>query len=208
MKKPQDRFARRMVLGAAVSFAAFAIVLQEPVRADKNGPTVPAAIRVEPGNRVFLSAHAIGTQNYMCLPSGATVAWTPIGPQATLFRDNDRQITTHFLSVNPLETATARPTWQHSRDTSAVWALPIASSTDPAFVAPGAIPWLLLRMVGTAEGPGGGDTLTKTTFIQRINTLGGTAPATGCSLVGDIGKREFVYYEADYVFYREKDDDN
>lgn len=63
-------------------------------------------------------------------------------------------------------------------------------------------------MVGTAEGPGRGDTLTKTTFIQRINTLAGIAPATGCSLVGDIGKREFVYYEADYVFYREKDDDD
>lgn len=82
MTNLQNRIARRMVLGAAVSagVAAFGIVLQEPVRADRSRPSVPAAIQVEAGNTVFLIAHAVGTQNYMCLPMGGTVAWTPVGP--------------------------------------------------------------------------------------------------------------------------------
>src|SRR5882672_9671770 len=108
---------------------------------------VPDNLQVPAGNHAFLEGHAVGTQNYMCLPSGSLVAWTAIGPQATLFRDNDRQIITHFLSTNPAENL-ARATWQHSRDTSRVWAQSIASSSDPAFVAAGAIPWLLLQVVG------------------------------------------------------------
>ena len=48
----------------------------------------------------------------------------------------------------------------------------------------------------------GSDTLTDTTFIQRINTRGGVAPATGCSGPADIGNKAFVPYQADYVFYR------
>ena len=53
------------------------------------------------------------------------------------------------------------------------------SSTDPAFVEPGAIPWLLVTKVGVQNGPTGGDWLSATTFIQRVNTHGGLAPATG-----------------------------
>jgi len=78
------------------------------------------------------------------------------GPQATLFNEHGQQVITHFLSPNPDEAGTARATWQHSRDTSAVWARAIASSSDPAFVAPGAIPWLLLELVeATRDRPAG-----------------------------------------------------
>src|SRR5438132_5716283 len=41
------------------------------------------------------------------------------------------------------------------------------SSSDPNFVAPGAVAWLKLTVAGAEEGPTGGDTLTRTTFIQR-----------------------------------------
>ena len=37
-------------------------------------------------------------------------------------------------------------------------------------------------------------------YIQRLNTKGGVAPATTCDAMGK-GKREVVAYEADYVFY-------
>jgi Protein of unknown function (DUF3455) len=77
----------------------------------------------------------------------------------------------------------------------------VAPSTDPAFVDPHAIPWLLLRKVGDQDGPTGGRTLSVTTFIQRVNTVGGVAPATGCSRRKDIGKKAFVPYDADYFFY-------
>ena len=45
------------------------------------------------------------------------------------------------------------------------------------FVAPNAIPWLLLPMAGVQDGPTGGDTLTRTSFIQRVHTAGGVAPS-------------------------------
>ena len=76
------------------------------------------------------------------------------------------------------------------------------SSSDPAFVAPGAIPWLLLQVVGAQDGPTGGDKLSETTFIQRLNTSGGIAPSTGCAMATDVGKRAFVPYTADYFFYK------
>ena len=196
---------------AAAFAVAIAVALQQPARAHHDGPPpVPGNIQVPTGNKLFLVGHAIGTQNYICLPSGTGVTWTLFGPQATLFDDDDRQIVTHFGSTNPFEGA-ARPTWQHSRDTSSVWAQAIANSSDPAFVAPGAIPWLLLQWVGRQDGPTGGDTLTTTTYIQRLNTVGGVAPATGCAAAADVGKRALVSYAADYFFYRvrgrDRDDD-
>jgi len=99
-----------------------------------------------------------------------------------------------------------RATWQHSLDTSTVWAMAVASSSNTAFVAPGAIPWLRLEVVGAQDGPTG-DQLSATTFIQRLNTSGGVAPSTGCALSTDVGKKALVPYEADYFFYRDAEDD-
>lgn len=165
-------------------------------------PPLPPNIETPAGHRPFLVAHAVGTQNYLCAPSGSAVTWTFIGPQATLFKANAHQIVTHFLSPNPSEGDVPRATWQHSRDTSAVWARAIATSADPNFVAPGAIPWLLLEVVGADPGPIGGRTLIPTTYIQRLNTVGGVAPSTGCTTASDVNKRAFVPYEAVYAFYR------
>jgi hypothetical protein len=164
-------------------------------------PPVPANIQVPAGNKAFLAGHAVGTQNYVCLPSGSGFAFSLFTPQATLFNDDHRQVITHYFSPNPFESGTIRATWQSSRDTSTVWGAVSASSTDPAFVAPGAIPWLLVRVVGAQAGPTGGDTLTPTTFIQRLNTAGGVAPSTGCASSTDVGSRAFVPYTAVYVFY-------
>jgi hypothetical protein len=51
-------------------------------------------------------------------------------------------------------------------------------------------------------GPTGGATLTQTTFIQRLNTKGGLAPATGCDVLNDVGRRAFIPYTADYFFFK------
>ena len=163
---------------------------------------MPSDIQVGAGNKAFLAGHAIGAQDYICLPSSAGFAWTVFGPQATLFNGNNKQIITHFLSANPSEGGLPRATWQHSADTSTVWALAIATSSDPSFVAPGAIPWLLLQVVGAHDGPTGGHRLSATTLIQRLNTAGGVAPATGCNQAIDVGKKALVPYTADYFFYK------
>ena len=167
------------------------------------GPAVPAELEVPAGHTLFLRAHAFGTQNYICLPTDSGFGWAFFGPQATLFRDAfGRQVMTHFLSPNPDEEGLPRATWQHSRDTSTVWATAVASSSDPSFVRPGAIPWLLLEVVGAEPGPAGGTRLTETVYIQRIRTSGGVAPATGCDDQDpDVGARALVPYEADYLFY-------
>jgi hypothetical protein len=169
---------------------------------------VPSAIQAPEGNTAFFKGHAIGTQNYTCVPSATGYFWKG-APQATLFvnlkwmnTEFPQQIATHFLSPNPFENGLARPTWQSSVDTSAVWGNPIANSSDPAFVAPGAIPWLLLQVVGAQRGPAGGDVLTATTYIQRVNTSGGVAPSLPCSQAENPGVTKFVPYAADYVFYK------
>ena len=192
-----------LIVCAAALIVTFTISQPYPAHADRvTPPPVPDSLEVPDGNKAFLEGHAIGTQNYICLPSNTGIAWMLFGPQATLFNDDDKQIITHFLSPNPLEAGTLRVTWQHSRDTSAVWAMATGTSSDPAFVKPGAIPWLLLQVVGAQDGPTNGDKLSKTTFIQRLNTTGGVAPSDGCAESADIGKREFVPYEADYFFYK------
>ena len=193
------------ILLAGVAAAAFTVLSLQPAHADTvTPPPVPTNIEVPAGNEAFLVGYAVGTQNYICLPSGSSFAWRLFTPQATLFSDNDKQVITHFFSPNPSEGDTIRATWQDSRDTSTVWAraVPNGASTDPAFVAPGAIPWLLLGEVGTRDGPKGGDTLTATTYIQRLNTSGGVAPSTGCASSTDVGNQAYVPYAADYFFYK------
>ena len=190
---------------ATVLALAFASSLPQQAYAQRETlPRVPDPIQVPAGHRLFLAGHAYGTQNYICLPSGTGFAWMLFGPQATLLHNDARQMMTHFLSPNPDEDGTLRATWQHSVDTSAVWARAIASSADPGFVASGAIPWLLLEVVGAEGGPTGGRRLTVTTYIHRLNTAGGMAPATGCSQSANVGSRIFVPYEADYFFYRDQ----
>jgi Protein of unknown function (DUF3455). len=177
-------------------------------------PPIPANLEVPDGNRLFLMGQAQGTQNYICLPSATGFSWTFFSPQATVFitfpsigRDLRQQIITHFLSPNPAESGMPRVTWQSSFDTSASWGRTRlnGSSTDPNFVAAGAIPWVLLEAVGTRRGPTGGDTLADTTFIQRLNTSGGVAPSTGCSQSSDVGATQLAPYTADYFFYKESE---
>ena len=216
---PENRTTSRIVpmAWATALAAAFAIALPQPAYADDlTPPPVPDKLKVEAGNVAFLVGHAVGTQNYVCLPSGTGVAYTLFTPQATLFSDDEKQLTTHFFSPNPFENntnpavvavGTIRATWQHSRDSSTVWAKLKDSSTEAPFVAPNAIPWLLLTAVKGEDGPTGGGTLTKTTFIQRLNTSGGVAPSTGCSSPTDVGHSAFVPYKADYFFYKKAGED-
>jgi hypothetical protein len=211
---------RRLIASAAALTLAYSISGAARAHADDAHdvvpPAVPTNLQVPAGNTPFLVGHADGTQNYICLPCPNTIttaatcpasgfAWAFFGPQATLFDDNDEQIITHFPNLGPVApeiSGTARATWQDSEDTSTVWAKAMATSSDPAFVAPNAIPWLLLQPVGSQSGPTNGDRLTATTFIQRLNTAGGVAPVTGCAVSTDVGSKALVHYTANYFFYK------
>jgi hypothetical protein len=172
-------------------------------------PTVPDNLRAPDGNVAFFKAEVQGTQNYICMPSGSGFAWTFFAPQATGFvtlkwygGDIRQQVITHFLSANQAEGGTARPTWQSSFDTSAVWGKSVASSSDSNYVAAGAIPWLLLQVMGSQHGTRGSGVLADATFVQRLNTAGGVAPATGCSQAEDVGAAALVPYTANYYFFK------
>lgn len=189
---------------ACVGFFGMAVACALPDAAQAQTvtpPSVPAKLEVPTGNEAFRVGHAFGTQNYVCLPvdSIGHVAWTLFTPEATLLGEQDEQLTTHFFSPNPVEGGVVRATWEDSGDTSFVWARALESATVDA----NAITWVLLQTAGTEVGPTGGDTLAKTTFVQRVNTRGGLAPATGCRLPTDIGSKRFVPYKADYFFYKQ-----
>jgi hypothetical protein len=139
----------------------------------------PAAIQVPAGNVPFLVVHAIGTQNYTCTPAGT---WSAAVPQADLFAANGHPLGTHFVG----------PTWQ-LKDGSSV----LGAKRAGVSVTANDIDWLLVQAVSTSMGVDG-DRLAKTTWIQRVRTIGGKAPAGPCT----SGETVSVPYEADYYFYR------
>lgn len=167
-------------------------------------PAVPGEIELSNAYKVFFFGHAIGTQNYMCAPAATAsgLDWFFIGPQATLFDSSGEQVVTHFLSRNPSPTGALQATWQHSRDSSRVWARRLQGSVDSAYVAPDAIEWLLLEVTGKQAGPTGGDKFGATVRIHRVNTVGGVKPPSDECTVATINTRRFVPYEADYYFYK------
>jgi hypothetical protein len=166
-------------------------------------PAVPGDLVVPDGSKPFMRGHAVGTQNYICAPAPTPsgVDWLFIGPQATLFNDAGEQIVTHFHSMNPYKGDVIQATWQHSRDTSAVWAKRYKGSTDSNYVSPDAIEWLLLDATGQQVGPTGGDKLAATTWIQRVNTVGGVKPPSSECTASTLNTRKLVPYQADYYFY-------
>lgn len=196
----------RLIWRSTVAMIASVVMQTASGQSVVPAPT-PANIQVPAGNTAYMKGYAVGTQNYVCLPADTGLAWKFQAPQATVFLtyrlfnlEVRQQIMTHFLSPNPTEDGKpARATWQSSLDTSSVWAKKIAESSDPAYVAPGAIPWFLLQAVGTQRGPSGGTMMSPTTYIQRVNTTGGVAPAVGCTEAGAI---QFVPYTAEYIFYQ------
>lgn len=212
-----NRFSWKLVIAGLVAVSLnLSVGLAQPANSLFAPPPVPPNLEVPAGNTLFLKGEAKGTQNYVCAPSAESktgVAFKLFTPQATLFlplnftgSEFAHQITTHFFSPNPdpLDNNAIRATWQSSFDTSTVWAatVPDGISTDANFVRPGAVAWLLLERKGVQRGPTGGENLAQTTFVQRSNTSGGLAPATGCSLPEHLGATAFVPYTADYFFYR------
>jgi len=179
-------------------------------------PTKLSAV-IPAGHVLYKKLHVkdgYGTQNYVCIQKAdGTFAWSFFGPQATLFKGASQEIT-HFLNKN-VDPASAdngklQASWQSSDDTSKIWAAPIASANyldDPAISAD-AIDWLTLQVKGTFAGPTGGKNLVKTTYIQRINTVGGKAPdrlapESLCDSTTNIGTRFLVPYQTDYLFYKQ-----
>jgi len=215
-----------IAMASLVGLAGCALAADSP---DLKPPTVPAAIQVPAGNTAYILGHATGTQGYICLPSTSGYAWSKTGsvngpsnnsrPDAILLTNKMKENITHFLSPNPMETSPnpsengqPRPTWQSVFDNSTIWGNKIGSinaGTDPSCPNTGSISCLLLQVVGSQAGPTGGTHLSVATYVQRLNTNGGSAPTspqTGCTeccaASTDVGNQLLVPYTADYWFYK------
>jgi hypothetical protein len=211
----------RRLFVAALVLACASGTVTEAAAQNVTPPTTPTLITPPVGTTAFLLGRGVGTQGYVCLPTSAdasTASWTvnTARPEATLFTSffgQDVQIITHFFSPNthpnkfaPNPLPVGNVTWQSSFDSSKVWAqaqhaIP-ADSNTPSCPNTGSITCVLLQVIGSDKGPAGGKFLTQTSFIQRLNTNGGSAPATGCSVSTDVGKQALVPYTADYFFFR------
>jgi Protein of unknown function (DUF3455) len=163
----------------AAALAALAGVGRPSEAADVSSLKPPADARL------LLRAAATGVQIYVCGAQGSGVAWTLKAPEAMLRDAGGKQIGRHF----------AGPSWQ-ANDGSTVVGEVVARADAPIR---DAIPWLLLR----AKSHSGRGEFTKITFIQRIDTAGGIAPAAGCDDKAQ-GTEVRVSYSANYLFYAAK----
>src|SRR4051812_19610524 len=149
---------------------------------------VPAALNPPADATLAAALPARGVQIYTCaIPSaGGAPAWTLKAPHAVLGKGHDVQAI-HF----------AGPSWQ-AVDGSVVTGTKIAASPAPDATD---IPWLLLQ-AATHTGAG---VFAAVTWIQRLDTETGAAPATGCD-DAHVGAEVLAPYAADYFFYRASSD--
>jgi hypothetical protein len=171
----------------ALAAVALAWPLAQNAAAGPAEPEAPSTIRVEAGHKLFLLAHAAGVQIYRCDPAGDAYAWRLVAPRADLYDSHGTRIATHF----------AGPTWK-ANDGSSV----MGRRVDGVNVDPTAIDWLLLQAHSPVTGADGGDRLTHTSYIQRINTAGGRAPAATDCTAETTGVTAEVPYTADYAFWK------
>jgi len=146
-------------------------------------PETDAGLKVTDGSKPLLRASAKGVQIYTCRDGAYDAAHSE--PDAVLTNRKGVVIIHHYLNSDP-----AGPAWE-ATDGSKV----IAKKLDPAQSRTGTIPWLRLEVVGH-EGTG---LLGKVTFIQRVDTAGGVAPAGTCDPAKSPRVR--VPYTATYYFY-------
>lgn len=108
--------------------------------------------------------------------------WLFDSPSAALYADArfTGQVGTHF----------AGPTWVHFGGSTVRGSSPVACPVDPD-----AIPWLLLR----AASDGDAGVFGRVIAIQRVHTVGGTAPGEPGAVAGEVRR---VPYTAEYLFYR------
>ncbi|HVR07806.1 MAG TPA: DUF3455 domain-containing protein [Thermoanaerobaculia bacterium] len=149
-------------------------------------PLMPDPSLEPPANQVpVLITFGQGVQRYVCKEKAqakGTFEWTLKEPQAKLSNTEGREIGSH----------SAGPSWQLADGSKAVKKKLLA--TVPA-LASDAVPWLLVELESTGKGALGG-----TQYVQRVDTVGGAAPASGCD-AAHAGATQDVDYRATYVFY-------
>jgi hypothetical protein len=143
---------------------------------------VPDAVRVPSGHRVKLETVGIGELTYECRTRAAGgFEWAFAGPKATLTDRQGRMVGTYY----------GGPTWEGT-DGSKVTGKQLA-------VAPGRPDAIPLQLVRVENAPMQG-AMSGVSYIQRLDTRGGTPPAMTCG-DANLGEKRQVKYQADYVLW-------
>ena len=174
---------RNGLLGFA--FAALLAAAGIGISCAVSAQEVPQQLQPPANERFLLQVLAKGAQVYTCKSDGAEFTWTLKAPDAQLFDKNGKAFGKHF----------AGPSWE-AIDGSRVTGKAVANSPSPDA---DSISWLLVTILGH-DGSG---VLSQVTAIQRLNTKGGKAPASGCD-ASRVGQEVRVPYSADYRFYAPK----
>jgi hypothetical protein len=148
-------------------------------------PVVPDTLKVSANETLSFAAKAKGVQIYDCRakPNDATVyEWVLKAPEAELFDTLGKRIGRHY----------GGPTWEGVDGSKVVGEVKARESSTEA----NAIPWLLL-LAKKHEGNG---VFSRVSSIQRLETVGGKAPAGGRDR-SKLGAEVQVPYTAVYYFY-------
>jgi len=140
---------------------------------DAGNAGLPPPLEVPAGNRLTSSLDGSGVQVYQC----AKGEWTLLQPAATL-TEGGKPVGLHFKG----------PVWVSTVDGSEVGAVPVATVNRN-----GAIPELLLK----ANQNQGRGMFGSVTYVQRLRTTGGVAPAGSCT----DGSQQATRYSALYRFW-------
>jgi len=148
---------------------------------------IPDNLKVPDGNVLLLRAYGKGVQKYVCTASATGPKFSPPVPHAILLKDDREEgdlVAIHF----------GGPTWEALDGSSVVG--DAANAKHAPAPDPDGVDWLLLP----AKSHGRSGLLSKVTYIQRLFTDGGKAPASGCDQAHEQAE-VLVEYSAQYFFY-------
>lgn len=147
---------------------------------------LPPTVQVPAGNTVAMQTVGAGDITYECRVKkdmAGQFEWVFVGPDAVLSDRSGKAVGKYF----------GPPATWASNDGSKVTATQVAVAPAGA----GNIPFQLVK----ANPAMGNGSMTGVTYIQRVATKGGVAPATACG-AGNVGTKEIVKYQADYIFWK------
>jgi len=148
--------------------------------------SLPAAVQVPAGHKVAMETVGVGQITYECRAKkdmAGQFEWVFVGPDAKLMSRNGQQVGKYYGPP---------ATWE-SMDGSKLTATQLAVAPVMA----GSIPLQLVK-ANPAMGMGA---MQGVSYIQRVATQGGVAPAIACD-AASIGSKQIVNYQADYIFWR------
>jgi Protein of unknown function (DUF3455) len=171
---------------ASVVLSACGGMPAAPMMAKFSQDSLPDAVKVPAGHQVALETVGVGEITYECRLKANTTdqfEWVFVGPIADLNARNGTKLGTYY----------GPPATWASSDGSKLTGTQLAVAPAAA----GSIPLQLVK-ANPASGPGA---MMGVTFIQRVATKGGVAPASACG-AATAGRKEIVKYQADYIFWK------